>query len=261
MGVSIFDANGDPQPALDASAFTSPVLFANPVVAGRLDGSFVVAYTDFEGDEDVLGIALTELDPEAGSAVPLGYANMTREFSQYDADILAVGQQLVVAWTDDRDAVDGPDLYYRVIGAPAAVEGDEAGGEPSEPPPGLTPGDEQPLATSPALEGNVALARLGDSWGAAWRASTLDGLETIEVRDFSTGTEWTVTEHLPGLWPRTIRGSWSSQKICASSFSRAGWTARGAARRAWMRTGSPRRRSSATRCSTPRRRARSAFGP
>jgi len=199
VGLAVFDAGGDPRARIAVSAGGSPLLSSNPVVAA-LPGSpasYAVAWSDFEGDGDELGIALRRVSVSAadGSKLPsvgaaagatlsaLQFANSGTRFSQYDPDVLAVGDSLVVAWTDSADSDTAPDVRYRVFSSDSA---------------GLTAqAVDQTLSATSAFEGNVALAPFGASWAAAWRASTSDGHETIEIRDNASGTRWSVGPHLP----------------------------------------------------------------
>jgi len=155
-------------------------LDAHPVVAALADGTYVVAWTGFGVDGDALGVGLSSVDPQTG-VVSTTPGNLTQDFSQYDPDLLAVGSGYVVAWADDRDALGAPDVYFREVGLDAQ-----------------STGTEQALAVTSAPEGHVALARLGASWGAAWRAAAAGGKETIEVFDRAAGVRWTVGPHLPG---------------------------------------------------------------
>jgi hypothetical protein len=162
-----------------------------------------MTWTDFGRDGDELGVALRRIipAPAAGSTPPasgaalgatlatLQFANETTEFSQYDADILRVGNQLIVAWTDTSNASTAPDIRYRAfdLGPVGSLSRFRAVAA------------EQPLATSGAFEGNVALAPFDGSWVAAWRASVADGEETIEVALPSAGLHWSIGPDLPGL--------------------------------------------------------------
>jgi hypothetical protein len=116
------------------------------------------------------------------------FANGTTEFSQYDADLLRVGNQLVVAWTDTSNASTAPDIRYRTFevgtsGSNAPFRAVEA---------------EQALTAKGAFEGNVALAPFGQTWAAAWRSSLATGEETIEVALPSEGLSWSLGPDLPG---------------------------------------------------------------
>lgn len=152
----------DPQPLVNVSAGTSPLLAADPVVAGLADGSYAVAYTSFGDDGDALGVVLRRLTPSSAAAATLGavtFASAETFASQYDADLLPLPDgNLLVAWADDRDPFAGPDLYYRLFSS------------------ALTPLGEvdTPLADSLAAEGHVALASFGAGWAAAWRASAAE---------------------------------------------------------------------------------------
>jgi RHS repeat-associated protein len=175
LTLSTFDPNGVPLlNAIDVAAGTTPILDANPVVAALGGGTYAVAWTDFGGDGDELGIAMRTVDATTGTLGPLGYANSATAFSQYDPDILRVGSTVVVAWMDDTDAINGPDLEVRTFDTNLA-------------PPPKSP--EVALAASPDAEGNVALAPFEGSWAAAWRADA-SGLETLHAKAGSVS--WTV---------------------------------------------------------------------
>ncbi len=186
IGLAVFDADGTPSLRTPISGGSIPVLFSNPVVAALPDGSLAAAWTDFDGDGDELGIALRRVDPSDPSGGSVTHANSETDFSQYDPDILTVGDQVVVAWTDDSDAHTGPDLRYRTFDA-ATLSATSA---------------EQTLADTWDFEGNVSLAPSGSGWVAAWRASYEDDegdvFETVEVEHPASGDRWSTTAHLAG---------------------------------------------------------------
>ncbi len=200
IGLSVFDGAGDPRSRIDVGAGSSPVLFASPTVTALDDGSYVAVWTDQGGDGDGLGIALRRVTPEtvSGSAPPasgldadatlspLQFASGDRPFSQYDADLLRVGDELVVAWTDSSDASTGPDVRYRTFDATGSSANQLR-----------AVGEEQTLSDGPDFEGNVALAPFGATWAAAFRAT--GGVEeTIEVVVPSEGLAWSIGPHPPG---------------------------------------------------------------
>lgn len=206
IGLSIFDPAGDPRASISPSAGASPVLFASPVVAALPNGDYAVAWTDFDVDGDELGVALRRVTPApipgggidppvVGAALgatlsPLSFANGLTNFSQYDADLIVVGDALVAAWTDETDPLTAPDIRYRTFSASGAP------GSAFSP----TSGD-RILSQSEDLEGNVALAPFGTSFAAAWRSVKSSGLETIEVFALSGQHRWSVSTapggHLP----------------------------------------------------------------
>jgi hypothetical protein len=202
VGLAVFDSAGDPRSRLAVSSGSTPLLFSSPAVAALDDGSYAVAWTDFGRDGDELGVALRRVRPTAasGSSPPvsgadlgaslstLQFANGTTEFSQYDADILRVGNQLVVSWIDTSNAPTAPDVRYRVF------EVGSSGSQSTF----RAIGAEQDLADTQAFEGNVALAPFGQTWVAAWRASLATGEETIEVALPSEGLSWSLGPELPG---------------------------------------------------------------
>jgi cysteine-rich repeat protein len=200
IGLSVFDAAGDPRARFDVSGGSSPVLFASPTVAALEDGGYAVAWTDHGGDGDGLGVALRRvtpnsvngaLPPESGfegsvTLSPLQFATGKEAFSQYDADLLRVGDQLIIAWTDASDANTGPDIRYRVF--------DAAGSGANR---FLALDEERSLSNSVAFEGNVALAPFGSTWAAAFRSAG-SAEETIEVVVPGEDLVWSIGPHLPG---------------------------------------------------------------
>lgn len=150
---------------------------ADPVVAVLGNGDAVTAFTEFGGDGDGLGIALRRI--RAGQTQPdsIHWASEPAFAAQYDADILALSDRILVAYTDEYDAVSGPDITLRAFDLD------------------LKPLSSTVLANASDVEGRVALARLGTSWGAAWRRATADGSEYVEAYDAATGVRWTVGPH------------------------------------------------------------------
>lgn len=205
MGVTLVDIESDPPvvriQTFDAAGARSgvpvsvgegsrPVTRANPAIAPLPDGRFAVVWTDFDpgfpnatdpvvhGDGDALGIALRAVDPTSGALGALKHANAgtfpdsylagwtPADFSQFDPDVIATGNRVVVAWTDDADAFNGPDIRFRLFDAALTAQSKV-----------LT------LADSLASESHVALCATEDGFAAAWR-SAVSGAETIEVRAF-----------------------------------------------------------------------------
>lgn len=200
VGLSVFDAAGDPRSRIDVGASSAPVLFASPVIAALDDGSYAVAWTDHGGDGDGLGVALRRVTPDSVSGSlppesgleedatlsPLQFASGTEAFSQYDADLLRIGNELILAWTDSSDADTGPDVRYRTFDATGS------GGDRFRP-----LDDERTLSNSSSFEGNVALAPFGAAWAAAFRSAG-GPEETIEVVAPGEGLVWSIGPHLPG---------------------------------------------------------------
>jgi hypothetical protein len=182
IGLATFDSKGvalDPPKLVIASA----PFEANPVVAGLPDGNYAVAYTDFGGDGDALGIALRKVNPTTGASGSVTYANSVTNFSQYDADMIWTGSELVVAWVDTSNGSTGPDLRIRRFNS------------------SLTPiAAEETLANTAASEADVALTTFGTGWAAAWR-SAFAGMETVYVRVGTT--TWTAATTMPG--PTQVR--------------------------------------------------------
>jgi hypothetical protein len=164
IGASLFDIWGKPQQQVIVSAGASPVDDANPVVAALPDGSYAVAWSDFDGDGSDLGVVMRRVWPD-GSVGLSALANARREFSQLNPDVLWTGSQLVVAWEDYADAFNGPDLRYRTFDAE------------------LNPSSaELSLAASELPEAGVALAPFESGWAAAYREGAASGLENIVVK-------------------------------------------------------------------------------
>jgi len=179
LTLSTFDQDGVPlDQAIDVAAGTTPMLDANPVVAALEGGKYGVAWTDFGGDGDELGIALRTVDGATGAVGPLGFANTATAFPQYDPDILRVGSTVIVSWMDDADAINGPDLELRMFDTSLAPQGAQV-----------------TLASTPAAEGDVALAPFGGSWAAAWRSAS-GGQERLYAE--AGGVQWTVGPILGG---------------------------------------------------------------
>lgn len=158
---------------------SKPLLFSSPVVAALPGTKYAVAWTDFDGDGDLLGVALRLVDPSAAPSGEPAHANKTTAFSQFDPDVLWTGTELVVAWVDDSDAVNGPDLRYRVFDASLSPQSQS----------------DQTLAGNASAEAHVALGMFGATWAAAWRATSGSGAETIEVK--AGAATWSVGPHAP----------------------------------------------------------------
>ena len=157
---------------------SKPLLFSSPVVAALPGAKYAVAWTDFDGDGDELGVALRLVDPAIAPAGEPAHANTTTAFSQFAPDMIWTGSELVVAWADDSAPTTGPDLWMRKFDA------------------ALSPiGAEQSLAASASAEGNVALGTFGAAWAAAWRAAGSNGMESVEAK--SGNTTWSVGPHAP----------------------------------------------------------------
>jgi cysteine-rich repeat protein len=180
IGLALFDAAGARAGVAQVSAGTTPPFFTDPGVAAVSSTHFAVVWTDFGGDGDGLGVAMRRVST-TGQMGPVRYANQSRAFMQGDADLVWTGNELVVAWADDTDALKGPDLRYRTF---------DASLQP------LT--DERTLAATAELEGSVALTTFTKGgWAAAWRASDFaTGLERIVVTDGEM--TWQTPLHVPG---------------------------------------------------------------
>jgi alpha-tubulin suppressor-like RCC1 family protein len=174
LSLAIFSDSGARGPVLGFGSVNTED--PAPGVAAFPDDTFVAAWTDFDADE--LGIQLQKLDPNAATQSPAVVANSNQDNAQFSPDLVFDGNELVVAWVDSSDPVNGPDLRYRTFARD------------------LTPkSDDQTLAATSAAETDVALAALNGAWAAAWR-SGLGGNETIEVQ--GGAVHWTVGPFLPG---------------------------------------------------------------
>ena len=147
----------------------------NPSLAALPDDSFVAAWTDFDSDE--LGVQLSRIAPASSTPSTPIVANLSQAFSQRAPDVVFDGSQLVVAWVDDSDPVNGPDLRYRTFAADLSP----------------TSGD-LTLSATTAVEDDVTLAATKGAWAAAWRSGS-GGQETVEIQ--SGATRWFVGPFTP----------------------------------------------------------------
>lgn len=177
--VTTYAEVGDDEPAVFATLFDiwgrrtrevmvseggAPLDAANPVVAALPDSSYVVAWSDFDGDGSEVGVALRRLDAH-GALGSLRSANAGAEFSQLNPDMVWTGSELVVAWEDYSDPLTGPDLRYRTFDGQLNPKSGDSN-----------------LATSELPEAAVALATFGGTWAAAYREGTANGLENVVVK-------------------------------------------------------------------------------
>ncbi len=164
---------GLPESSLvDVSLGTAAVTFTGPALAALPDGAFAVAYTDYDGDGDELGVRLRRVEPGASAGSGAGFANATSLGSQRDAELVWTGRELVVAWEDDSEISTAPDLRWRRF---------DAALRPLEP--------EQTLSASAAEEGRLSLLPVTAGVVAAWRQGQ-GGRETIEVS--LAGARWSI---------------------------------------------------------------------
>lgn len=164
IGATVFDIWGQPTHHLNVSDGAAPIDEANPVAVALPSGKSAVAWSDFDGDGSDLGVAVRLVEAD-GTLGPLRAANSSAEFSQLNPDMLWTGSQLVIAWEDYADAVNGPDLRYRLFDRD------------------LNPlSSDLALADSNLPEAAVALATFNGAWAAAYREGTTDGKENIVVK-------------------------------------------------------------------------------
>jgi cysteine-rich repeat protein len=174
LQIGLFSGVGHPAGSIDFGE--ADVDSPNPSIAALPDDSFVAVWTAFDSDE--LGIRLRRFGPAITALSSATFANVEQAFSQRAADLVFDGTELVVAWVDDSDPLNGPDLRYRTFA------------------PDLTPtSDDLTLSATSAVEDQVTLAALGGHWAAAWRSGSA-GSETIEVQ--SGAKHWSVGPFLPG---------------------------------------------------------------
>lgn len=142
---------------LTVSVDTEPLGSGNPAVAAlSRTGRYAVAWTETTNGTPDIAMRIV-----AAGGTPSGAPRSPHESTagpQEDPDLLWAGSELIAAWTDLVT------VKYRRLTA------------------GLTPlGPETELQTNTALQSNVTLAPLADSWAAAWRSND-GGLESIVVR-------------------------------------------------------------------------------
>lgn len=177
VAVRIFDADGVPVGA--PIVLESPALVdANPSIAA-IGNKYALAWTT-NARVDEQDVLLALVDPATAAITGPILANSTTVAAQYDADLVAIGSQIVVAWTDTSDPSNGPDVRYRAFDATtltAASSGD------------LT------IAATPAAEGSVALSPFGSGFVAAWRDEQADG-ERLQVA--GGAARWTIGPYVAG---------------------------------------------------------------
>jgi hypothetical protein len=160
---------------------TWPADDADPVVAVLANGDVLTAYTEFGGDGDGLGIALRRLRAGRTQLDDVRYVSEPSFASQQHADILALSDGVVIAYTDESDASTGPQLRVREFDL------------------SLNPRASRSLSGEAIVDGRVTLASIGGGWGAAWRALSNDNNnEDIKIYDASTSVSWTVGPHASG---------------------------------------------------------------
>ncbi len=172
VGLELLDARGGRMAFVDVAAGANPTRFADPVVAALPDGSFAVAWNDLNSDGSELGVGLRRVYPD-GTTGFVEFANEVAFAAQFDADLIWTGSELVAAWTDTSDPLNGPDILVRRFDAE------------------LTPlNGEMVLGGTAQPEGNVALAAMNGSWIGAWRRGEADGQDSIVVA--TAEEKWTI---------------------------------------------------------------------
>jgi hypothetical protein len=168
--VQPFDArgarNGTP---IDVSPGTTPTQSPNPAIAALDADHYAVAWIDGSGGTPDVALRLVSGNASVGSP---RYAHASRAGPQEDPDLLWIGSELLVAWTDLVTA-----KVRRFTS-------------------GLSPiADEQSLSSAGTIASNVALTLLDDGFAVAWRSGE-GGFESIVVRIGSD--EWRTDTAPPG---------------------------------------------------------------
>jgi cysteine-rich repeat protein len=160
---------------------------AEPTVAGRPGGGWVVVWSSPTVDGDLSGIAYRVVHPD-GSLGPVMTANMEARFIQHQPRVASLLGSFVIVWTDESGLRTGDDLAgirarrFMPDGTPLAAEAVV---------PTTTSGDEY----APAL------AARGDDWIVAWsstppppmfarnlRARRFSGATPTDATDFAVST-------------------------------------------------------------------------
>lgn len=184
---SLFSKVGVPISRLELSAGSTPVTFADPVLAALPETSssgaeFITAYTEFDGDGDELGIALRKFNLGGQLVGPIRFANQLTDFSQSAPDLAWINDELVVGWVDTSNPFTAPDLRWRRFDRE------------------LRPlADESTLAATQDSESHLVLEEVHGGVGLAYRrvAGTSDlAREVIEVS--TPNANWTVGPFPPG---------------------------------------------------------------
>jgi hypothetical protein len=175
LRLGIFDQNGRRLGEKKLPGDFLATQLSAPAVAALGGQRFVVASGVLGGDADESGIALhaARWAVDHVEISPFQLANQTEDFAQSDPDLVWTGNELVVAWVDHSDSDSGPDLRYRKFDEDLNA---------------LT--DEMTLAAGAGSEGQVSLARFGNSWAAAWRATTPSGSEVLRVAAPDLSLTW-----------------------------------------------------------------------
>jgi len=155
---------------IDVGQGHAPTPAANPAIAALPDGRYAVAFTD--GSAGTPDIAVRIVDAAGAGALVARVAHTSTAGFQQDADLVWIGDELIVAWTDLLD------IRYRRFDAK------------------LRPlASDRALASTVAIESSVALAPFGDGFAAAFRANE-DGYERIRV--IAGGASWSTPPEQTG---------------------------------------------------------------
>jgi cysteine-rich repeat protein len=153
---------------------------ADPVVAVLPNGDVLAAYTEVGGDGDGLGIALRRLRAGQPQMDEVRYVSEPSFASQQHADMLALTDGVVVAYSDESDAVSGPDVRVREFDLELNERANRV------------------LSFGAGVDGKASLAAMADSWAVAWRTLADSGEENIVVYDASTNVRWVIGPHVAG---------------------------------------------------------------
>lgn len=154
LGLARFDEFGGRLGApVTLGLAAAPTEEANPVAAALPDGDFVVAWNDTGAGS--LDVAMQRVSAD-GNATDVVVANATKPGAQRDPDVIRIGSDLFVAWTNNFDIVL---RSFTPALKPTAAEQVLWDGGPS---------------------GSVVLAEHAGTWAAAWRALS-EGGETLHV--------------------------------------------------------------------------------
>lgn len=185
-GIAVVFQESDPSPSVWLQGFDSvghrrgspirvsegrsPTGAANPVVAALPSGAYAVAWTD--GTNGTPDVVMRVVDAARGSMGAVVLAHDGDSGSQQDPDIVCIGEEVVVGWTDLFN------VHVRRFSAGLGALGAE-----------------EPFAAGPGLHGSVSLGEHDGSWALAWRANE-SGLDSIRV--VAGEHAWSTEPEVPG---------------------------------------------------------------